>query len=140
MSRCQNSNLIRNELFARYFGLSLVRYRRQKLSTPAKRVLEESSDDFYLSLASIWELAIKSNLCRGLELPRPFAEFVDIELQAERIQILNIEVAHLKQVAALPLHHRDPFDRLLIAQSQVENIPVITSDSTFDQYAIQRFW
>ena len=95
----------------------------RKLSTPARRVLEESSDDFYLSLASIWELAIKSNLGRGLELPRPFAEFVDIELQAELIQILNIEVAHLKQVAALPLHHRDPFDRLLIAQSQVGKHP-----------------
>ncbi|MCY3915543.1 MAG: type II toxin-antitoxin system VapC family toxin [Chloroflexi bacterium] len=112
----------------------------RKLSTLARRVLEESSDDFYLSLASIWELAIKSNLGRGLELPRPFVEFVDIELQAERIQILNIELSHLKQVADLPYHHRDPFDRLLIAQSQVENIPVLTSDVAFDSYEIQRLW
>ena len=112
----------------------------RKLSTLARRILEESSDDFYLSLASIWELAIKANLGRGLELPRPFAEFADIELQAERIQILNIELAHLKRVAVMPLHHRDPFDRLLIAQSLVENIPVITSDAAFDQYAIQRLW
>ncbi|MCY3867020.1 MAG: type II toxin-antitoxin system VapC family toxin [Chloroflexi bacterium] len=111
-----------------------------KLSAIARRVLEESSDDFYLSLASIWELAIKSNLGRGLELPRPFVEFVDIELQAERIQILNIELSHLKQVADLPYHHRDPFDRLLIAQSQVENIPVLTSDVAFDSYEIQRLW
>lgn len=112
----------------------------RKLSALARRVLEESSDDFYLSLASVWELAIKSNLDRGLELPRPFAEFVDIELQAERIQILNIELAHLKRVAVMPLHHRDPFDRLLIAQAQVENIPVITSDAAFDRYPIQRVW
>lgn len=112
----------------------------RKLSTLARRVLEESSDDLYLSLASIWDLAIKANLGRGLELPRPFAEFVDIELQAERIQILNIEILHLKAVAGLPLHHRDPFDRLLIAQSQVENIPVITSEAAFDHYPIQRLW
>ena len=55
------------------------------LSTLARRILEESGDDVYLSLASLRELAIKSNLGRGLELPRPFAEFVDVELQAERI-------------------------------------------------------
>ena len=112
----------------------------RKLSALASRVLEESSGELYLSLASIWELAIKANLGGGLELPRPFADFVDIELQAERIQILNIEIAHLKCVADLPLHHRDPFDRLLIAQSQVENIPVITSDAAFDAYDIQRLW
>ncbi len=112
----------------------------RKLSTLARRVLEESSDDIYFSLASIWELAIKANLGRGLELPRPFAEFVDIELQAEQIRILNIELDHLKLVADLPRHHRDPFDRLLIAQSQVENIPVISSDAAFDQYPIQRIW
>ena len=87
----------------------------RKLSALARRVLEEPSDDLYLSLASIWELAIKANLGRGLELPLPFADFVDAELQAERIQILNIEIAHLKQFADLPFHHRDPFDRLLIA-------------------------
>ena len=112
----------------------------RKLSTLARRVLEESSDDIYLSLASIWELAIKANLGRGLELPRPFEEFVDIELQAEQIRILNIELDHLKLVADLPLHHRDPFDRLLIAQSQVENIPVISSDAAFDHYPVQRVW
>ena len=110
------------------------------LSTLARRILEESGDDVFLSLASLWELAIKSNLGRGLVLPRPFAEFVDIELQAERIQILNIELAHLKRVAVMPHHHRDPFDRLLIAQSQVENIPVISSDAAFDTYEIQRIW
>ncbi len=112
----------------------------RKLSALARRVLEESTHDLYLSLASIWELAIKANLGRGLELPRPFADFMDIELQADRIQILNIEIAHLKYVADLPLHHRDPFDRLLISQSQVENIPVITSDTAFDHYPVQRVW
>ena len=59
----------------------------------------------------------------------------------ELLEILNITVEHLKRVADdLPLHHRDPFDRLLIAQSQVENIPVITSDAAFDLYPIRRVW
>ena len=111
-----------------------------RLSNVARSVIEDPGSDMYFSLASVWELAIKANLGRGLDLPRPFAEFIDIELQAERIQILNIELAHLKNVANLPLHHRDPFDRLLIAQSQVENIPVITSDAAFDRYPVQRVW
>ena len=110
------------------------------LSTVARRVLEESSDDIYLSLASIWELAIKANLGRGLKLPRPFADFIDIELEAEHIRVLDISVDHVKHVADMPLHHRDPFDRLLIAQSQVEGIPVMSNDAAFDHYAIQRLW
>jgi len=112
----------------------------RKLSRLASRILENSSDDFYLSMASLWELAIKANLGRGLELPSPFAEFVEVELQAERIQILDIQLAHVKRVADLPLIHRDPFDRLLIAQSLVENLPMITNDSVFDAYQVQRVW
>ncbi len=112
----------------------------RKLSTLARRVLEETSDDLFLSLAGIWELAIKANLGRGLELPRPFSEFMDIELQAERIQVLNIELAHLKRVATLPRFHRDPFDRLLIAQSLVENLPILTNDQVFDAYQVHHIW
>ena len=106
----------------------------KQLSASAKAVLEGSTDEIYLSLASIWELAIKANLGRGLELPRPFSEFIEVELQAERIRVLTIEIAHLKRVAELPRHHSDPFDRLLIAQSLVENIPIITSDAAFDAF------
>ena len=70
----------------------------------------------------------------------PFPEFIDGQLNSNRFELLEIKVAHLKRVYDLPLHHRDPFDRLLIAQSQVENIPVITSDAAFDSYEIQRVW
>ena len=62
----------------------------RRLSGLARRILEESSDDIYLSLASLWEIAIKANLGRGLVLPRPFAEFVDVELEAEQMRVLNI--------------------------------------------------
>lgn len=112
----------------------------RKLSRLARRILEESSDEFYLSMASLWELAIKANLGRGLELPSPFAEFAEVELQVEQIQILNIQLAHVIRVADLPRIHRDPFDSLLIAQSLVENLPIITNDSVFDAYHVQRVW
>ena len=111
-----------------------------KLSDNARECLEDSSSEVYLSLASIWELAIKSSLDRGLDLPRPFHQFVDEELEADRFRILNISVAHLKLVASLPYIHRDPFDRLLIAQSLVEDLPIITSDRAFDSSPVQRIW
>ena len=112
----------------------------RQLSADARELIEDPGIEIHLSLVSIWEIAIKSTLGRGLELPRPFTQFIDVVLENYEFIVLQISISHFKQVAALPLHHRDPFDRLLIAQSQVENIPVITSDSTFDQYALQRVW
>jgi len=92
-----------------------------------------------LSLVSIWEVAIKFNMGK-LDLPLPFDEFVDTTIHSYSLRLLNIQIPHLRRVARMPLLHRDPFDRLIIAQSQVENIPVITSDAAFDQYPIQRVW
>ena len=115
-------------------------YDDKKLSVFAKSLISDRYATTYLSIVSIWELAIKANLGRGLVLHEPFPDFIDGELRTNRFQLLRINIAHLKRVYDLPLHHRDPFDRLLIAQSQVENIPVITSDWTFDRYAIQRLW
>ena len=112
----------------------------RELSVVAKNLTSDSNMTMYLSLASIWELAIKANLGRGLVMHEPFPTFIDGQLRTNRFQLLGISVAHLKAVYDLPLHHRDPFDRLLIAQSQVENIPVITNDAAFDAYDIQRFW
>ena len=112
----------------------------QRLSTAARELIEDPSIEIQLSLVSIWEIAIKSTLGRGLELPRPFTQFIDIVQDNYDFKVLQIHISHLKQVADMPLHHRDPFDRLLIAQSQVENIPVITSDASFDSYEIQRVW
>ncbi|MDE2777979.1 MAG: type II toxin-antitoxin system VapC family toxin [Chloroflexota bacterium] len=113
-------------------------YDDRRLSSYAVDTIESSDNEIHLSLASIWEIAIKVNLRRGLELRRPFPEFIDEHLSSNRFELLEINVAHLKRVHDLPYHHRDPFDRLLIAQAQVENIPVITSDAAFDQYPIQR--
>ena len=111
-----------------------------KLSEDVRGILEDPDIDVNLSLVSFWEIAIKANLGRGLELPLPFSAFIDSVLDNYNFAILQISILHLKQVADLPRFHRDPFDRLLIAQSLVENIPVITNDAAFDQYAIHRIW
>ena len=111
-----------------------------RLSNYATAVLEDSGSEIYLSVASLWELAIKINIGRGVALPLPYAEFVEDIVKEERFRLLHINLTHLKRVAELPLMHRDPFDRLLIAQSQVEDLPIITSDIAFDSYPIQRIW
>ena len=111
-----------------------------KLSEDVRGILEDPGIDVNLSLVSFWEIAIKANLGRGLELPLPFSAFIDSVLDNYNFAILQISILHLKQVADLPRFHRDPFDRLLIAQSLVEKIPVITNDAAFDQYAIHRIW
>ena len=111
-----------------------------RLSVLAESLISDANLTMHLSVASIWELAIKANLGRGLVLHEPFPEFIDGQLRTNRFQPLRISISHLKRVHDLPLHHRDPFDRLLIAQSQVENIPVITSDAAFERYAVQRVW
>ena len=115
-------------------------YDERRLTSDAFALLEDSSNSIYLSLASIWEIAIKANLGRGLELREPFPEFIDYQLNATGFQVLNINISHLKRVADLPPIHRDPFDRLLIAQSLAENLPMITNDSVFDVYQVQCVW
>ncbi len=110
------------------------------LSHWARSIIRDSSNNIYLSFVSIWELAIKFRIGK-LELrPASLANWLDIHLAANSFRLLEIKVSHLVQFADLPLVHRDPFDGLLIAQSQVENIPIITSDAAFDHYSVQRVW
>jgi len=75
-----------------------------------------------------------------LDMGAPFVHLIPGQLIANRMEILPIFVAHLYQVAQLPFHHRDPFDRLLIAQSLSEKLPLLSRDATFDHYAVQRIW
>lgn len=109
------------------------------LSSTAKAFIEDPENTIYLSVASIWEMAIKVSLDK-LEMPSPFTDFIDKQLDENTIILLNIKTAHTGIVATLPFHHRDPFDRLIIAQSKVEDIPVIGKDAIFDDYGIKRLW
>ena len=109
-----------------------------RLSSNAKSLLE-SDNDLLLSTASLWEIAIKLSIGK-LSLPQPFEPFVREQLSINAIDIQQIETAHLDVVSTLAFHHRDPFDRLLVAQAMVELLPIVSADVEFDGYSIERLW
>jgi PIN domain nuclease of toxin-antitoxin system len=106
-----------------------------RLSDRLKDLIENENNVSYLSIASLWEMSIKYNLGK-LTLAPSYEEFVEREVISSSITLLNIELEYLKINATLPFHHRDPFDRIIIAQSMAENIPIITVDSVFNKYSI----
>jgi len=110
-----------------------------RLSANVKLLIEDENNEKLVSIASIWEMAIKHSIGR-LNFSLPFMEFVGQQLSVSNIGLLEINLNHIEVVASLPLHHRDPFDRLIIAQSMAEQIPVLSVDAIFDDYAIARLW
>jgi len=92
-----------------------------------------------LSIGSLWEIAIK--LCLGkLTVAMPTEVLMTQQLTSNDIAVLSITVPHLVTVSTLPLHHRDPFDRLIIAQAMVEQLPIVSADPAFDAYPVERLW
>lgn len=110
-----------------------------RLSAHAKDLIADGTNEIMLSMASFWEMAIKISLGK-LSVSGPFASYISQQLSGNNIGVLDISLQHIAAVVTLPFHHRDPFDRLLIAQAQVEQIPLISVDTTFDAYAILRLW
>ena len=110
-----------------------------RLSATAKKLFLDPSNNILLSLASVWEMAIKTNL-RKLKLPQPVIDYVHQRSGRFKIHLLSITLDHLSLIESLPQHHRDPFDRLIIAQGQFENIPILTQDRIFDKYSVQNIW
>src|SRR5450759_3125875 len=109
----------------------------QRLSTKARATIEDANNERLLSVASVWEMAIKHGLGK-LTFTEPFAQFVHNETAANNINLLSIAVDHAMAVAFLPLHHRDPFDRLLLAQAAALQIAIVSSDAEFDRYSVPR--
>jgi PIN domain nuclease of toxin-antitoxin system len=109
------------------------------LSAQARALIEEPTNAVFFSMASVWEMAIKISLGK-LHLSQPFDLFIPNQLLLNDITILDITINHTLRVATLPFHHRDPFDRLLIAQSLVERMPCVSIDSVFDAYSVHRLW
>jgi PIN domain nuclease of toxin-antitoxin system len=107
----------------------------ERLSAEARLLVETTDNDLYFSAASAWEIAIKYSIGK-LRLPEPPVSYVPSRLESMRVSTLAIESGHALQVAALPPHHRDPFDRLLIAQAQLEDLPILTADPLFRQYDV----
>ena len=115
----------------------LLNYSR--LSGKALEIIIDADGLTLVSPASLWEIAIKISLVK-YALPTSFESFWTEQLQINDFTVLPISVSHTARVVTLPFHHRDPFDRLIIAQSLEEEVPVVSSDTLFDQYGANRIW
>ena len=109
------------------------------LSANARAPVEDAANESLLSVASLWEMAIKVSLGK-FTLSAPLDALIPQQLGSNGIELLGIQVAHAAAVSTLPFHHRDPFDRLLIAQAIVEGMPVVSADAAFDAYPVKRLW
>jgi PIN domain nuclease of toxin-antitoxin system len=101
-----------------------------------RSMVEDVENDLLLSAASSWELATKVAIGR-LELPEPVASYVPSRMAALGVTALSVEHHHALAVASLPMHHRDPFDRILIAQAQLLDVPIVTADPAFEAYDVE---
>lgn len=110
-----------------------------QLSVQARTLIEDLSNERFLSTASLWEMAIKHSTGK-LQFSRPFDEFLSEQLSQNDVQITPITFQHTVVVASLPFHHRDPFDRMIIAQSIIEGMPIISIDGKLDAYGVSRLW
>ena len=110
----------------------------ESLSDKAKEIIE-SSQNIYISVASLWEISIKYSINKlDIILPN-INEFIEHYVKTT-YSILNIHPEHIKMVATLPFIHRDPFDRMLIAQAKVEDMTLITCDQYMPQYPVRTVW
>jgi PIN domain nuclease of toxin-antitoxin system len=107
------------------------------LPAEAHELLSAPENDCLLSMVSAWELTIKAELGK-LRLAVPVSRYITEQVAANGFRLLGIELRHLAGLEGLSFHHRDPFDRLLVAQALVENLPVITADSIFEAYGVDR--
>lgn len=110
-----------------------------KLSANARTFIEDQANEKFLSVASLWEIAIKVSIGK-LALSAPFDTLIPQQLSVNGFELLRLEIAHAAALINLPFHHRDPFDRLLIAQALVEQMQIVSIDSTFDAYQTSRLW
>ena len=110
-----------------------------QLSQTAKDAITDPNNRKLVSVASIWEIAIKISL-QKLDLGMPYLPFMRSQMAINLFEILPLTFEHGAEISRLPFHHRDPFDRLMIAQSMWERIPIVSADSAFDAYSIKRIW
>ena len=108
----------------------------KRIGRSAMKLLESPANDLYLSAISAWEIAIKFAAGR-LSLPGKPADLITAWMAATDATPLSVEHRHALSIVSLPLHHRDPFDRMLIAQARVEGMPIMTCDPAFDAYDVK---
>jgi PIN domain nuclease of toxin-antitoxin system len=110
-----------------------------QLSATAKAAIEDPAHVRWLSPISLLEIALKVRIGK-LPLVRPFGTLFPAELLANDIHLLPLEPQHIEPLTTLPLHHRDPFDRLIAATALAEGLTVVSADAVFDAYGLARLW
>lgn len=110
-----------------------------KLSASARLLIEDPVNDVLVSAASLWEIAIKVRLGK-LDLRSSYDDFIKRGIPGNDFVLLPIEPSHTSLLTTLPMHHKDPFDRLLVAQAGIENLSIISADTVLDAYGVQRAW
>jgi PIN domain nuclease of toxin-antitoxin system len=109
------------------------------LSSNARDIIVNPENEIEVSPATYWEIAIKIRLGKYV-LSEPVDVFMERELDTNQFRVLHIDPRHVAPLVSMPFHHRDPFDRLLIAQAMAEGIPLISADDVFDKYPVERRW
>ncbi|CAK0769087.1 PINc domain-containing protein [Gammaproteobacteria bacterium] len=110
-----------------------------RLSQTIKEFCNSGAHDFYLSIASAWEIQIKTQLGK-LSLAMPIEELVNRNIQENSIGLLSINLSHISCLEQLPLHHKDPFDRIIIAQAIIEGMAIVSADHVFSNYTVRTIW
>ncbi len=110
-----------------------------KLSASALSACQDQANTLILSVVSVWEIQIKSQLGK-LKFNLPLSEIIQSQRQMNNVQVLTLELDHVLELQNLPYHHKDPFDRLLIAQANVEDVLLVSGDSIFSEYPINLIW
>ena len=111
----------------------------QRLSGSARAAIADGANQLFLSAVSMWEIVLKAHAGK-LRVEGGPARFLEQQVKRNRLSPLPIQPAHVLRVAFLSPIHKDPFDRLLVAQAQAENLPLITSDTEISRYAVQVIW
>jgi PIN domain nuclease of toxin-antitoxin system len=111
----------------------------ESLSKKVTSLILDDQSSLFLSFASIWGIQIKSQLGK-LNLNRLLPNLIEQQCEVNEIQLLEIKLEHIYGLKDLPNHHRDPFDRLLVAQSRVEEMPIVSIDNVLDAYGVKRIW
>ncbi|MBD2592789.1 type II toxin-antitoxin system VapC family toxin [Nostoc spongiaeforme FACHB-130] len=110
-----------------------------RLSNQVLELINDEDNKIFLSIASIWEMGIKQGIGK-LTFNLPLEMLITQQISINDFSVLDIKISHVSTVSQLPLHHRDPFDRMLIAQAIVENLPILSADTIFDAYSVKRLW
>ena len=109
------------------------------LSAVARALIADASNEILVSPASYWEIAIKIRIGK-YPLSAPYETFITQGIDGNGFKVLPIEPRHTAVLTTMPFHHRDPFDRLIVAQAVVEQVPLVSVDAVLDAYGVQRMW